>query len=103
MKKILRTSIATAIALGSLTSCAQPSGILNPNNNNNNNENETEYIQNTSNFPIGQNSQETANGEMSEQKMKLEDGRTVTCIVFYGYRAGGISCDWDSEHNSTEN
>lgn len=32
--------------------------------------------------------------EFTEQKVVLKDGRTVTCLVAYGYREPGISCDW---------
>ena len=32
-----------------------------------------------------------------ECKIKLHDGRTVTCIIFNVYKGGGgISCDWDN-------
>lgn len=33
----------------------------------------------------------------NECKIKLHDGRTVTCISFDEYKAGGgLSCDWDN-------
>jgi hypothetical protein len=25
----------------------------------------------------------------------LDDGRKVTCVIYEGYKAGGISCDWN--------
>ena len=31
-----------------------------------------------------------------QQDVKLDDGRTVKCLVFYGYRKGGLSCDWEA-------
>jgi len=32
-----------------------------------------------------------------ECKIKLHDGRTVTCVSFNNYNGGGgLSCDWDN-------
>lgn len=35
-------------------------------------------------------------GDLLESKVKLVDGRKVTCVVFDGGHAGGLSCDWVS-------
>lgn len=29
----------------------------------------------------------------------LEDGRTVTCVAYKGGHAGGLSCDWEGQHD----
>ncbi len=34
-------------------------------------------------------------GDLFEQRMLLDDGRKVTCIVFAVMSAGGVSCDWE--------
>lgn len=31
-----------------------------------------------------------------ESTQRLSDGRTVTCLVYKGGYAGGLSCDWDN-------
>jgi len=36
----------------------------------------------------------TSTGDLREQSITLSDGRVVTCIVYQGYRKGGLSCDW---------
>lgn len=37
----------------------------------------------------------TYDGEgLSEAHVPLSDGRTVTCVVYAGYKRGGLSCDW---------
>ena len=33
-------------------------------------------------------------GQLREVRMPLSDGRTVTCVLFGGYKQGGLSCDW---------
>lgn len=33
-------------------------------------------------------------GSLGDFRVPLKDGRTVTCVVYDGYRAGGVSCDW---------
>lgn len=33
--------------------------------------------------------------DLYESAITLNDGRTVTCITFWGYNKGGVSCDWD--------
>lgn len=33
-------------------------------------------------------------GRIAVQEVQFEPGKTVTCVVWDGYRAGGISCDW---------
>ena len=42
---------------------------------------------------------EGATGEegyaLSENALRLSDGRTVTCVVYKAGYAGGLSCDWD--------
>ena len=30
-----------------------------------------------------------------ECKLRLRDGRRVTCVIMSGYRKGGLSCDWE--------
>lgn len=30
-----------------------------------------------------------------ERTITLEDGRTVTCVVYTQYQKGGLSCDWE--------
>lgn len=32
--------------------------------------------------------------QLREVRMPLSDGRTVTCVVYGGYKQGGLSCDW---------
>lgn len=32
---------------------------------------------------------------MYVKTVDLPDGREVTCVVYAGYKAGGLSCDWD--------
>lgn len=32
-----------------------------------------------------------------EVPVELKDGRTVTCILYKGYRKGGLSCDWGAK------
>ena len=32
----------------------------------------------------------------------LDDGRAVTCIIYHGYRKGGISCDWQGAVTSAQ-
>jgi protein involved in sex pheromone biosynthesis len=34
-----------------------------------------------------------------ETQVVLHDGREITCLVYRGYRAGGLSCDW---HNTPQ-
>ena len=31
-----------------------------------------------------------------EIRKTLEDGRTVTCLIFDSGNSGGITCDWDN-------
>ena len=33
---------------------------------------------------------------LSERIIKLKDGRVVTCVIYEGGYAGGLSCDWDN-------
>lgn len=33
-------------------------------------------------------------GGISERKVELNDGRSVTCLTIDGHKRGGISCDW---------
>jgi hypothetical protein len=35
-------------------------------------------------------------GGMQAFLVDTPDGRTVTCVVYDGNRAGGVSCDWAS-------
>lgn len=30
-----------------------------------------------------------------EERVLLNDGRYVLCVIYSGYQAGGLSCDWD--------
>nr|DAL41027.1 MAG TPA_asm: hypothetical protein [Caudoviricetes sp.] len=32
---------------------------------------------------------------LKENRVNLTDGRTVTCVVYRGGYAGGVSCDWE--------
>lgn len=32
---------------------------------------------------------------LSSFNVKLPDGNTVVCVVYDGYKAGGVTCDWD--------
>lgn len=36
-----------------------------------------------------------AGGSLHELHRTLEDGRAVTCIMYKGGYAGGLSCDWE--------
>lgn len=36
----------------------------------------------------------TFGGSLGDYRVPLDDGRTVTCVVYDGYKAGGVSCDW---------
>lgn len=38
--------------------------------------------------------QENLDSNVEPYVVKLEDGRTVTCVVFQAVQEGGISCDW---------
>lgn len=29
------------------------------------------------------------------EDVELPEGGSVQCVIFEGYRAGGLSCDWD--------
>jgi hypothetical protein len=31
---------------------------------------------------------------LREEQVRLKDGRTLTCIVYEGYKAGGLDCNW---------
>ncbi len=33
--------------------------------------------------------------DLAVSRTRLDDGRTVICIVWEGYKSGGISCDWE--------
>lgn len=35
------------------------------------------------------------NGDVEERHVLLNDGRSITCIVYDSYQEGGISCDWN--------
>lgn len=39
---------------------------------------------------------DTGGGHISEYHPRLEDGRTVTCLVYASGYKGGLDCDWDS-------
>lgn len=32
--------------------------------------------------------------DVGECELKLHDGRRVTCAILFGYKQGGLSCDW---------
>ncbi len=38
--------------------------------------------------------------DLFERSIKLTDGRVITCIIYEGYRKGGLSCDWNPETES---
>lgn len=38
---------------------------------------------------------EMENGDLYERTVRMSDGRQVVCLVYFGYRKGGVSCDWD--------
>lgn len=40
--------------------------------------------------PQGSNS-----GHLAEYEYVLDSGRSVTCITYKSYSAGGVSCDWE--------
>jgi PBP1b-binding outer membrane lipoprotein LpoB len=42
---------------------------------------------------------ETITSRIKETHMTLSDGRKITCLVYDGYYAGGLSCDW---HNTQQ-
>lgn len=31
---------------------------------------------------------------IGECELRLHDGRRVTCAILFGYKQGGLSCDW---------
>lgn len=31
---------------------------------------------------------------LEEGSVVLQDGREVTCVVYHGFKHGGLSCDW---------
>lgn len=35
------------------------------------------------------------NTDVSGIVVPLPDGGSVTCVVYEGYKAGGITCDWE--------
>lgn len=39
-------------------------------------------------------SDDDSSAKMYEVPVTLTDGRTVTCVTFVAYRAGGLSCDF---------
>ena len=39
-------------------------------------------------------SQQGTNGVVSTFYAKTIDGRTIPCVVWSGYKQGGLSCDW---------
>lgn len=68
MKKI--AAVATMfVAIALLSGCAASGGTTEPDNNGN---------------PSG----------ISSYEVRTADGRTVTCVVWDGYNAGSVSCDW---------
>jgi hypothetical protein len=30
-----------------------------------------------------------------EEKIRLSDGRVIICVIWDGYYAGNVTCDWD--------
>lgn len=32
--------------------------------------------------------------DFHDKKVRLDDGRVITCVVFHAINEGGISCDW---------
>ena len=40
-------------------------------------------------------SEDTNSNEVDSVDVVLPDGRTVTCLTFVDYNAGGIDCDWE--------
>lgn len=77
MKKLLIASALVSVAL--LTGCSPAAG-------------EDDWGVDDTHVPVGI---DTANEDVEERRVLLEDGRMVTCIVYDSYQEGGISCDWD--------
>ena len=40
-------------------------------------------------------SEAATNTDVSGIVVPLLDGGSVTCVVYEGYKAGGITCDWE--------
>ena len=40
-------------------------------------------------------SEAATNTDVSGIVVPLPDGGSVTCVVYEGYKAGGITCDWE--------
>lgn len=36
----------------------------------------------------------TVGNDLTSSIVRLPDGREVVCVVYNGYREGGVSCDW---------
>lgn len=32
---------------------------------------------------------------LHERTITLQDGRTITCVIYNQYQKGGLSCDWE--------
>jgi len=48
--------------------------------------------------PHVEDSQQVVNnsGHLYEAHKTLQDGRTVTCVIYTAGSAGGLSCDWEA-------
>lgn len=42
----------------------------------------------------GPSAEAATNTDVSGIVVPLPDGGSVTCVVYEGYKAGGITCDW---------
>lgn len=40
---------------------------------------------------------ETEYANVYPTEVKTKDGHTVQCVVMEGYKAGGLTCDWDNK------
>jgi hypothetical protein len=43
----------------------------------------------------GCSSTSTGTSSLVEEKIRLSDGREIICVVWDGYNAGNVVCDWD--------
>lgn len=39
---------------------------------------------------------------IGECELRLHDGRRVTCAILFGYKQGGLSCDWANATEETD-
>lgn len=70
-RNLLRAAAGTAVLLAALTACggaAQSDGTVS----------------------------QGSDSSLSEVQVKLSDGTSVTCVKYAGFKAGGLSCDWEA-------